>query len=94
MVGSFWAFVPALVAIVLALLTKQVYVSLFVGIFAGAMFLAEGNPIYAMGKVFEYLNFCPVLRNTISSDIFTVNRQFTLFNRITVVSFNYSYYCT
>ena len=56
MVGSFWAFVPALVAIVLALLTKQVYVSLFVGIFAGAMFLAEGNPIYAMGKVFETMS--------------------------------------
>lgn len=56
MVGSFWAFVPALVAIALALLTKQVYVSLFVGIFTGAMFLAEGNPIYAMGKVYETMS--------------------------------------
>ena len=56
MVGSFWAFVPALVAIALALLTKQVYVSLFVGIFTGAMFLANGNPVYAMGKVFETMS--------------------------------------
>ncbi len=53
MVGTFWAFVPAIVAIVLALATKQVYLSLFAGIFLGAMFLAEGNPIYALGITFE-----------------------------------------
>ena len=58
MVGTFWAFVPAIVAIVLALLTKQVYVSLFVGIFTGAMFLANGNPIYALGKVYEVMSGC------------------------------------
>ncbi len=56
MTGTFWAFVPAIVAIILALLTKQVYVSLFVGIFTGAMFLANGNPIYAMGKVYESMS--------------------------------------
>ena len=56
MVGSFWAFVPALVAIVLALLTKQVYVSLFVGIFTGAMFLANGNPVLALGKLYEVMS--------------------------------------
>ena len=56
MVGSFWAFVPAIVAIALALLTKQVYVSLFVGIFTGAMFLANGNPVYALGKVYEVMS--------------------------------------
>ncbi len=56
MAGTLWAFVPAIVAIVLALLTKQVYVSLFVGIFTGAMFLANGNPIYAMGKVYETMS--------------------------------------
>lgn len=53
MVGTFWAFVPAIVAIILALITKQVYVSLFAGIFLGAMFLAEGNPISALGILFE-----------------------------------------
>ena len=37
LVGSWWAFVPAIVAIALALATKQVYVSLFVGIFTGAI---------------------------------------------------------
>ncbi len=51
-VGTFWAFVPAIVAIVLALITKQVYLSLFVGIFAGAMFLAGGNPAEALSNLF------------------------------------------
>ena len=53
MVGTFWAFVPAIIAIVLALITKQVYVSLFLGIFIGAMFLANGNPISALGIIYE-----------------------------------------
>lgn len=52
MVGTFWAFVPAIIAIVLALVTKQVYLSLFAGIFAGAMFLAGGNPIEAVSNLF------------------------------------------
>ena len=53
MIGTFWAFVPAIIAIVLALITKQVYVSLFIGIFIGAMFLAGGNPISALGIIFQ-----------------------------------------
>ena len=52
MVGTFWAFVPAIIAILLALLTKQVYLSLFAGIFLGAMFLAGGNPLEAMSNTF------------------------------------------
>lgn len=52
MVGTFWAFVPAIIAIVLALVTKQVYLSLFAGIFTGAMFLAGGNPIEAISNLF------------------------------------------
>lgn len=56
MVGTFWAFVPAIVAIALALLTKQVYVSLFLGIFVGAMFYAGGNPIGAMETIFTVMS--------------------------------------
>ena len=56
MAGTFWAFVPAIVAIVLALITKQVYVSLFIGIFVGAMFYVGGNPINALGAVFEVMS--------------------------------------
>ena len=37
MYGTFWALIPPLVAIVLALITKEVYSSLFVGIVMGAM---------------------------------------------------------
>ncbi len=55
MVGTFWAFVPAIVAIVLALVTKQVYVSLFLGIFVGAMFYVGGNPINALGTLFQVM---------------------------------------
>ena len=37
-VATFWSLVPPLVAIVLALITKEVYSSLFVGIVVGALF--------------------------------------------------------
>ena len=55
MAGTFWAFVPAIIAIVLALLTKQVYLSLFAGIFVGAMFITNGNPIQALGELFTVM---------------------------------------
>ena len=40
MVGTFWALVPAIVAIVLALCTKEVFSSLFIGIIIGGLFYA------------------------------------------------------
>ena len=40
MVGTFWSLVPAIVAIALALITKEVYSSLFIGIVIGALFFA------------------------------------------------------
>lgn len=56
MIGTFWAFVPAIVAIVLALVTRQVYLSLFAGIFVGAMFYASGNPLYALETMFTVMS--------------------------------------
>ncbi len=44
MYGTFWALVPPIVAIVLALITKEVYTSLFAGILTGALFYANFNP--------------------------------------------------
>ncbi len=44
MYGTFWALVPPVIAIVLALITKEVYTSLFVGIVVGALFYANFNP--------------------------------------------------
>ncbi len=38
MVGTFWSLVPAIVAIALALITKEVYSSLFAGILIGGVF--------------------------------------------------------
>lgn len=40
MIGTFWSLVPAIVAITLALITKEVYSSLFVGIVIGGVFYA------------------------------------------------------
>lgn len=56
MEGTFWAFVPAIIAIVLALVTKQVYVSLFFGIFVGAMMYAGGNPLEALFTLFQVMS--------------------------------------
>ncbi len=41
--GTFWALVPPIVAIALALITKEAYSSLFVGILLGALMSAGGN---------------------------------------------------
>ena len=38
MIGTFWSLVPAIVAIALALITKEVYSSLFIGILIGGAF--------------------------------------------------------
>jgi len=54
--GTIWAFAPALIAIVLALVTKQVYVSLFLGIFVGALMYAGGNPIEALFTLYQVMS--------------------------------------
>lgn len=41
--ATFWSLVPPLIAIVLALMTKEVYSSLFIGILAGALFYGKFN---------------------------------------------------
>ncbi|MCQ4935576.1 MULTISPECIES: Na+/H+ antiporter NhaC family protein [Anaerotignum] len=43
MYATFWSLVPPLVAIILALITKEVYSSLFVGIVVGALFYNNFN---------------------------------------------------
>ena len=48
MVGTFWALVPPIVAIVLALITKETYSSLFVGILVGALFVGGFNPVASL----------------------------------------------
>ena len=41
MYATFWALVPPVVAIALALITKEVYSSLFVGIVVGGIFASD-----------------------------------------------------
>ena len=50
-VGTFWSLVPAIVAIVLALITKEVYSSLFIGIVIGALLFTGFNPVAAFETV-------------------------------------------
>ena len=40
MIGTFWALIPAILAIALALISKEVYSSLFAGIVIGGIFFA------------------------------------------------------
>ena len=45
MYGTFWALLPPILAIVLALITKEAYSSLFIGVLIGAMFYSGFSPI-------------------------------------------------
>ncbi|MBD5155179.1 MAG: Na+/H+ antiporter NhaC family protein [Oscillibacter sp.] len=45
MYATFWALVPPIVAIVLALITKEAYSSLFIGILVGALFQCNFAPV-------------------------------------------------
>ena len=49
--GTFWALLPPIIAILLALLTKEVYSSLFIGILVGGFFYANGNPEVALNHI-------------------------------------------
>ena len=53
MIGTFWSLVPPIIAILLALLTKEVYSSLLVGIIAGGLFFTEFSPIKAMNHIID-----------------------------------------
>jgi len=51
MYGTFWALVPPILAIVLALITKEAYSSLFIGVVVGALFVANFSPVGALNAV-------------------------------------------
>ena len=50
-VGTLWSLFPPVVAIGLALITKEVYSSLFIGIVAGGLLATNFNPIHTVGAV-------------------------------------------
>lgn len=49
--GTFWALVPPVVAIVLALITKEAYSSLFIGILVGALFQCNFAPVATLDTI-------------------------------------------
>ncbi len=51
--ATFWALVPPLIAIALALITKEVYSSLFVGILFGALLFAGFQPEATMNQIID-----------------------------------------
>ncbi len=44
-IGTWWSLMPPIIAILLALLTKEVYLSLFAGCALGALLVAEFHPL-------------------------------------------------
>ncbi len=50
--GTFWSLLPPIVAIGLALITKEVYSSLFIGIAIGALLYSQGNLLGAVEHIF------------------------------------------
>lgn len=52
-VGTLWAIVPPLVAIILAFITKEVYTSLLTGCVLGGLFLANFHPWQAFSTIVD-----------------------------------------
>lgn len=50
-IGSFWALLPPIIAIGLALITKEVFSSLFIGILSGAILAADWAPMATVDGV-------------------------------------------
>lgn len=56
MTATFWSVLPPIIAIVLALITKEVYSSLLIGIIMGGLLYSAGNPIKAIEIVFGIMS--------------------------------------
>ena len=54
-IGTWWSLVPPLLAIVLALVTKEVYSSLFIGVAAGALLYTGFHPWNAFVALFDIM---------------------------------------
>lgn len=54
-IGTFWALVPPIIAIALALITKEVYLSLFIGILSGALLFTGFSPIGTIESIFDVM---------------------------------------
>mgnify|MGYP001775571310 FL=1 len=52
---GWWSILPPLIAIILALITKEVLSSLIIGILAGALIYSHGNPITTLVNTFTIM---------------------------------------
>ena len=48
-----WSLIPPIIAIALALTTKNVFISLFTAIFTGSLIVAHGNVFTAVPQMFD-----------------------------------------
>ncbi len=54
-VGTMWSLLPPVIAIILALITKEVYLSLFIGIVSGALLYTNFSPIDTVNAIFDMI---------------------------------------
>lgn len=62
-IGTWWALIPPLLAIVLALITKEVYSSLFIGVGVGALLYSGFHPWNA------FVNFFDIMKTSMNLNI-------------------------
>ena len=55
MEGTFWSLVPPLLTIILAVWTKEVILSLFIGVYLGCLMITGWNPLYSLVKLFQLI---------------------------------------
>ena len=53
--GTAWSLLPPIIAIVLALITKEVYLSLFIGVVSGALLYTNFSPIGTVNAIFDMM---------------------------------------
>ena len=52
---GFWAVVPPLLTIILAIATKEVLLSLFIGVYTGCLIIVGWNPLTGFEKMMEII---------------------------------------
>ena len=62
-IGTWWALIPPLLAIILAFITKEVYSSLFIGVAVGALLYSGFHPWDS------FVNFFEIMKNSINLNI-------------------------
>ena len=70
--GTIFSLLPAVLAIGLALITKEVYLSLFLGIFVGALLVSGFSPLGTLLEIFDTMIGCIADKSNIGILLFLV----------------------